>query len=237
MNPDSLQTILDRCRVSRGHNDRMRSLMPSDKAPSLRTNFARCAIDLALEHHSALVRVVAAGEYGTGGALLRPILEASTAGYWFIYVATCTEIQALPTTSIDNPSADIPGLGEMIKSLIPIFPQIQKMSDGFKAGGTAKWLHKYTHGSTPQLTRRGATGWTEDEVMLTLIRSDMFSDLAACLETAIAPNAALSEYAFSYRDELGFELQTRFATDPIPQQPNSLPVAPLLGDGCGPAFS
>jgi len=237
MDAESLRMISERCQLSRRHNDRMKSLMPKSDAPSLRATFARCAIDLALEHHSALVRVVEAGEYGTGGALLRPVLEASTAGYWFVYVATCSEIRALPTTSMDNPVADIPGLANMIKSLIPTFPDIQKMSDGLRTGGTAKWLHKYTHGGTPQLTRRVNGGWTEGEVMLTLIRGDLFSDLAACLETVIAPNALLAKYGFSYRDELGFELQTTFGTDPIPQQPHSLPIAPLLEEGCGSPFA
>lgn len=237
MDAESLRKISERCRLSRRHNDRMKSLMPAGGSSSLRATFARCAIDLALEHHSALVRVVEAGEYGTGGALLRPVLEASTTGYWFVYVATCSEVQALPTTSMDNPAADIPGFGDMLKSLIPVFPDIQMMSDGLKKGGTAKWLHKYAHGSTPQLTRRVNGGWTEGEVMLTLIRADMFSDLAVCLETVIAPNVPLAKYGFSYRDELAFELQTTFRTDPIPQRPHNLPIAPLLEQGCGSPFA
>lgn len=215
----------------------MRALMPIESASSLRANFARCAIDLALEHHSGLIRVTDAGEYGTAGALLRPVLEASTAGYWFVYAATCREIQTLPTTSVDSPLADIPQLGEMLKRLTSTFPDIQKLSDGMKAGGTAKWLHKYTHGSAPQLTRRVNDGWTEGDVILTLIRGDMFAVLAACLETVVGSNAQLVDYGFNYRDELALELQTTFAVDPIPQRPHSLPVAPLLLDGCGPSFS
>jgi hypothetical protein len=215
----------------------MRSLMPEGVAPSLRANFARCAIDLALEHHSALIRVVMAGEYGTAGALLRPLLEASTTGYWFIYVAQCDEVQQLPTTSVDSPLVDIPGLGKMLELLTPIFPAIERMSEGLKAGGSAKWLHKYTHGGTPQLTRRVNGGWTEGEVMMTLIRGDMFSVLAACLETVLAPNEPLAHYAFGYRDELGRELQRTFSAGPIPPQPHSLPPAPLLLDGCGPPFA
>lgn len=236
MNPDSIQTIRDRCLISWRHNERMKSLMPTGPATSLRSNFARCAIDLSLEHHASLIQVVESGRYGTGGALLRPILEAATAGYWFVYAATCSEIQALPNTSIDNPKADIPGLADMIKSLIPTFPNIQTMSDGLKSGGTAKWLHKYTHGGMPQLNRRINGRWTEGEVILTLIRGDLFSVLAGCLETVINPNADLVKYGFCYRDELGFELQTKFATAPIPQQPHGLPEAPLLNDGCGPPF-
>lgn len=211
--------------------------MQAGAAPSLRANFARCAIDLVVEHHSALIRVLDAGEYGSGGALLRPIPEAATAGYWFVYVATCNRIQLLPTTSVDNPAVDTPGLAKMLKSLVHTFPQIQKMSDELKRGGNAKWLHKYTHGGAPQLTRRVNGGWVEGEIILTLIQGDAFFTLAACLETVIAPNASLARCAFSDRDELAFELQTKFTTDPIVQQPHSLPIAPLLEDGCGPPFA
>lgn len=236
MEADSVQTVLARCRQSRQHNQRMRELLPTTGAVSLRANFARCAVDLSLEHHSALVRVTEAGEYGTAGALLRPILEAATVAFWFVYAATCDEIRVLPTTAIDNPPDDIPGLTDMLKVLIPTFPQIQVMADGLRAGGSAKWLHKYTHGGTPQLTRRGAVGWSEGEVILTLIRADLFSALATSVETVIAPNANLSAYVFGSRDELAAEFHDHFGGDPIPPQPHGLPVAPLLADGCGPPF-
>lgn len=237
MESAALQNIAQRSLASRQHNDRVRSLLPGGAAASLRVDFARCAIDLALEHHSALVRVVQAGEYGAAAALLRPLLEAATAGYWFIYSAPCSAIQRLPTTSTDNPQADIPGLADMLKSLIPVFPPIQRMSDGLKPGGAAKWLHKYTHGGTPQLTRRAPEGWTLGDALLTLIRADMFSTLAACLETVIAPNEQLASYGFGYRDQLAWELQTSFQTESISPQPHSLPAAPLLLDSCGPPFA
>jgi hypothetical protein len=214
----------------------MRELLPTTGAVSLRANFAKCAVDLSLEHHSALVRVTEAGEYGTAGALLRPILEAATAAFWFVYAATCDEIRALPTTAIDNPRDDVPGLANMFKVLIPIFPQIQVMADGLRPGGSVKWLHKYTHGGTPQLTRRGALGWSEREVILTLIRADLFSTLATSVETVIAPSVPLSASVFGARDELATEYHTYFGGGPIPPQPHGLPVAPLLADGCGLPF-
>jgi hypothetical protein len=215
----------------------MRALMPAGSAPSLRANFARCAIDLALEHHSALIRVVAAGEYGTGGALLRPVLEASTAACWFVYSAKCSEIQALPTAATENVTADIPGLADMLKTLIPVFPAIQSIADGLKSGGTAKWLHKYTHGGLPQLTRRVGNRWVESDVIMTLIRADVFSVIAASLETVIAKSEAIGAYCFGTRDDLGVELHEKFGRDLPPQLPHSLPPAPLLEDRYGPPFA
>ncbi|MBB6183768.1 DUF6988 family protein [Oleiagrimonas soli] len=227
------QKLAQRISQSRAQNDRVKSLLPQRAAPSLRTNFARCAIDLAQEHHSGLIRVAEAEEYGTAGALLRPILEASTAAFWLMYVANCDVIRALPTNAVEDATADIPMLGDMAKALIPTFPPIQTIVDGLKKGGRAKWLHKYTHGGTPQLTRRNS-GWREDERMLILIRADLFGILAACLETVIASNPALSAYAFGRRDELSDEMHIRFSTPKVHQQPHSLP-APLT-EGCGPPF-
>lgn len=230
MDRESLSTIRRRLAQSRGQSNKVRSLLPGGVAPSLRANFARCAIDLACEHHSGFIRLVEAEEYGTAGALLRPLLEASTAAFWFMYVASCKYIQALPTTPVESGAADIPDLQDMAKQLLPVFPPIKAIIDGFQKDGRARWLHKYTHGGTPQLTRRGS-GWNEDEVMLAIIRADTFAILGACLETAIAPNPALASYGFGRRDELGEEFGERFSASKILPQPHELPVA--LTDGCG----
>lgn len=233
MDRESLTTIRERLAQSREQNSKVRSLLPVGAAPSLRANFARCAIDLAGEHHSGFIRLVEAEGYGTANALLRPLLEASTAAFWFMYVANCKYIQALPTTPVESGAADIPDLRDMAKQLLPVFPPIKAITDGFQKDGRARWLHKYTHGGTPQLTRRGS-GWSEDEVMRAIIRADTFAILGACLETAIAPNPTLARFGFGRRDELGRESCERFGTPPIPPQSHELPLA--LADGCGPPF-
>ena len=231
MKAESLKVILDRCTESRQQNECFRSLLPEAAATSLRVDFARCAIDLALEHHSALIRVVEAGEYGAAAALLRPILEASTIGFWFVYVASCEEIQSLQLDGSDNPVADVPMLRDMAAQLVSTFPTIQMLVDGFKKGGAAKWLHKYAHGGTPQLNRRVGPGWTEGDVMLMLVRADLFSVLGGCLETVLTPDAALSSYGFSRRDQLAIEFQTQFGGPELAPQPAKLPAAPLLSTG------
>lgn len=237
VDPQALEGVLERSRLSREVNDRLSGLMGRKPAPNLRVDFARCAEDLALEHHSAIVRTVQAKEFGSAGALLRPLLEASTTAYWFVYAAHCEEVNRLQTAPVDSPLHDIPGLGAMLTALTPVFPPIVRISEGLKAGGTAKWLHKYTHGGTPQLIRRASTRWSCNDVLLTLLRADMFVTLAGMLETVLDPNPPLAEFAFGYRDELYVELQTRFGAEPIEFQAHRLPEAPLLADGCGPPFS
>lgn len=232
MKAESLNVILGRCAEARQQSERLRSFQPRVTPTSLRVDFVRRAIDLALEHHSALIRVIEAGEYGAAAALLRPILEASTIGFWFVYVASDEEIQGLGLDGSDNPIDDVPMLRDMAAQLVPIFPPIQVMVDGFKKGGAAKWLHKYAHGGTPQLSRRFESGWTEGDVMLMLIRADLFSVLAGCLETVLAPNPTLSNYGFARRDQLGGELHRKFGAPEPPQQPFELPSAPLLSTDC-----
>lgn len=222
--------MLARCAESRQQNERFRSLSPAAASSSQRVEFARCAVDLAMEHHSAFIRIVEAGEYGAAAALIRPILEASTIGYWFVYVASKEQVERLSVSREDNPIDDVPMLREMAAQLVPTFPAIQAIVDGFKSGGAAKWLHKYAHGGTPQLNRRSAPGWTEGEVMLMLIRGDLFGTLAGCIETVLSPNDALSRYGFNRRDELGEEFRRRFGRASVPQQPHELPPAPLLRD-------
>jgi hypothetical protein len=70
-------------------------------------------------------------------------------------------------------------------------------------------VHKYTHGGTPQLARRNS-GWSEDEVMRTLVRADLFAILAARLDTVIEPNPTLSSYGFGQRDQRAEEMTTLF---------------------------
>lgn len=230
MNAESHRVIHDRCTESREQNARFRALLLPTPSVSLRVDFARCAIDLALEHHSAFIRLVEAGEYGSAAALLRPILEASTIGFWFVYVAPLETIQCLSQDKQDNPVQDVPMLGDMAKALVPTFPAIQGLVHGFKPGGPAKWLHKYAHGGTPQLNRRVGSGWEEEEVVLSLIRADLFCVLAGCLETVLAPSPELFAYGFPRRDELAEEFCVKFTAPPITHQPHGLPEAPLLAD-------
>lgn len=233
MGAQGYQAVTQRAAESRHQSERVLALLPHEKAPSLRALFARCAISLALEHHSGIVRLVQAGEYGTAAALLRPLLEASTIGYWLMYVADCGRIRSLPTNVDASRSPDIPQLDHMAAKLVPIFPPIKALVEGLKNNGPATWLHKYTHGGMPQLLRR-ADGWAEPYVMHMLITADLFAVLGACLETVIAPNPELSAYGFSCRDKLGAELSRRFGVPMPPKQPHELPTP--LADGCGDPF-
>ncbi|HEY5805394.1 MAG TPA: hypothetical protein VIT90_17075 [Lysobacter sp.] len=233
---DSLQVVVERATDSRRQNEVVNALRQHGPAPSLRADFARCAIDLACEHHSAIIRLVCAGEYGSAAAMLRPLLEASSTASWLLYVPNCDRVRELATSieAAEGRCRDLPLLDEMARDLQPTFPLIKPLVDGLKNRGPATWLHKYTHGGAAQLVRR-APGWTEGEVMLILLRADLFAILAACHETVVTPNPQLSAYAFGRRDQLGSEGFERFGFGPVAEQPHELP--PALADGCGVPFS
>lgn len=173
--------------------------------------------------------LVAAGEFGTAAALIRPLLEASASAFWLVYAASDEQIAALPTEpSVETSEHDIPMLREMAKELTPYFPAIVGLTDGLSTKGsrTARWLHKYTHGGTPQLARRDrVSGWLEGEVILGLLRADLFVVLGASVMTVLSPDDALRRYVFGQRDALAAEVANKFGAIVPGAQPQAHPVS------------
>lgn len=234
MDAQSRQAILNRAAESHQQYERVITLLPKTAPPSLRAQFARCAISLGLEHHAAIFRLIQVDSYGSAAALLRPLLEANTSAFWLMYIADCPYIRSLPTTKNAGRAADIPQLDKMAPPLARIFPPIQTLVDGLRNNGPASWLHKYTHGGMPQLLRRG-DGWSVGDVMHLLLAADIFSILGPCLETVIEPNPGMTAYAFPRRDAIGEEMVRVFGIPTPPEQPHALPA--VLDDGCGMPFS
>lgn len=222
------QVIQDRCRQSKMLASQIELLMPPLNPCCRRHDFAACAVDLALEHHRAIVMLVEAGELGTAAALIRPLLEASASAFWLVYAASDEEVVALPTEpEVDTSDHDIPMLSEMAKALTPYFPTIAGLTEGLSKKGsrTARWLHKYTHGGTPQLARRDrANGWLEAEVILALLRADLFAVLGASVRTVLSPNDDLCRYVFGQRDALGDEVARKFGAEIPEGQPHAHPA-------------
>lgn len=185
------EVIQDRCRQSRTLASQIEQLMPTVSPCCRRHDFAACAVDLALGHHRAIVMLVEVGELGTAAALIRPLLEASASAFWLVYAASGEEVMALPTEpAVETSDHDIPMLSEMATALTPYFPEIVTLTGALSKKGsrTARWLHKYTHGGTPQLARRDrANGWLEAEVILALLRADMFACVRSFCSNGYVP--------------------------------------------------
>lgn len=216
--------IVDRCRQSRALIRNMEQVIPPFPSCCRRHDFAVCAVDLATEHHRSIVTLIEAQQFGSAAALLRPLLEASTSAFWLLYSASEEHVLALPKDStVETSDHDIPTLSKMAEALLPDFPAIKALADALSPKGnrSARWLHKYTHGGTPQLTRRDkAGGWLEGEIILALIRADLFAVLGASAHTTRHPSEQLRKYVFDQRDALGAELVSKFegaVPDPLPR--------------------
>src|SRR5512139_2777593 len=171
--------IAARCQQARALWMQTEQLAPAIRPCCRRHDFAVCAVDLALEHHRSIVVLTEAGELGSAAALQRPLLEAAASASWLVYAATDDQIMALPTDpNVQAAKENLPMLAALADDLLPYFEAMSILIQGLakKGNGTARWLHKYTHGGTPQLVRRGGVnGWMEGDVILGLIRADMFA--------------------------------------------------------------
>jgi hypothetical protein len=222
------EVVEARCQQSRTLISQIERLMPAIRPCCRRHDFAVCAIDLALEHHRAAVMLVETGELGSAAALSRPLLEASASAFWLVYVASDQEVLALPIDpAVETSVQDIPMLSEMATSLKPYFPAIEVLTGALskKGSGAARWLHKYTHGGTPQLVRRDrANGWLEGEVILGLLRADLFAVLGASVLTVLYQNEGFCRCVFGWRDALGTEVANKFGAVVPERQPQVHPT-------------
>lgn len=222
------EVITDRCKQSRALADQVHRLAPALIPCCRRHDLAMCAIDLAVEHHRAIFTLIETGTFGAAAALIRPLLEASTSAFWLTYAASDSNVLKLLTDpGAETSAVDIPTLSQMATALTRNFPAISALSDGLARNGSgrARWLHKYTHGGTPQLVRRDrANGWLEGEVVLALLRADLFVVLGASVLTVLRDDDEFRRYIFDQRDVLAAELASKFSTAVPGGQPRVHPA-------------
>jgi hypothetical protein len=161
----------------------------------LRHQFSLSAVDLALEHHQAIGRLFKKGLYGSGTALARSLAEATTAAYWFNYIASDEEVAQLPTDPMSEAEkVDVATLTAVAEKLIPLFPPMSGIRSALQSRGpdSLRWLHKYSHGGTPQLLRRPLTfGWTEVDVHHKLLLADLLATGAVQSTIVFRPDQSL----------------------------------------------
>lgn len=221
--------ILGRCEVSDRLSLELRQKLSLPAPCCKRHDFASCAVDLALEHHRAIVWLTRSGLLGAAGALLRPLLEATSTAFWLVYCASDDQVERFAVDPANEaPSHDIPMWSRVLPALVPIFPEVALLLQelaGDSPTGFAKWLHKYTHGGTPQLVRREiASGWMEEEVLLCLLRADLFVVMAASVHTLMKGARDLENFVFDERDRLEQEGIDAFGIAPSAAQPRQHPT-------------
>lgn len=203
-NPSDIlfQRLADSGRLNTELRQRVSQMTPC----CLRHQFSLSAVDLALEHHQAIGRLFRKGLHGSAAALVRSLAEATTAAYWFNYIASDDEVAKLPTDPMaEAEQIDVPKLLAVSQKLVTLFPPMSGIRDALQSRGpeSLRWLHKYTHGGTPQLLRRPfALGWTEFEVHHKLLLADLLAGGAAQSTIVFRPDPALDAAVVGIRHAL-----------------------------------
>jgi len=187
-----------------------------------------------LEHHQAIGRLFKKGLEGSAAALVRSQAEAVTAAYWFNYIASDDEVVQLPTNPMaEAEKVDVPMLYEVSEKLVALFPPMSRIRDALQSRGpeSLRWLHKYTHGGTPQLLRRPFTlGWTEIEVHHKLLLADLLAGSATQSTIVFRPDLALDAALAEVRRALDAWRVRYFGGEPTDDE---TPLPPSERKCCG----
>lgn len=225
------EILLKRCQQAGEHHERVRHLLPNGVPKRSRLYLSRSAIDLAVEHHLAIVALVEAGRYSaSAAALLRPLLESGASAWWFLYVAPTDRLRRI-RTAIDDPKLrdKVPELSDCLKGLEKLFPGAAVLRRGLNNEGSATWLHDFTHGGVLQLRRRSqAEHWSLQELLTHLVIADLFFTVACLPATKIYSAPELATFLFAKRDELGSESAQLLRHSLPEKQPHELPDLTLV---------
>jgi hypothetical protein len=183
-------------------------LIPTRQPERVRFDLARSSVDLAIEHHSSIIKLIGTSKNSaSAAALLRPLLEAGANAWWLMYCAASERVRGLKLAVDGNSTADTPQLEDALKALRLVFPDAGVILDGLKNKGPATWLHKFTHGGILQLHRRSDVDhWSADELIMHLIAADTFALIASAVCARIYDAPQIEEYVRNRRDELGDQL-------------------------------
>lgn len=134
-------------------------------------------LDLCLEHHVGIVRLVTSQINGSAFALIRSQFEALVRGLWLHLCASADELQAFMETD------RLPlKFGQMLEKIEEHADFGDKVLSGYKVEGW-KAMNGYTHGGMHQIARRVKAGSIEpnyapEEIIEALKASGLFALLA-----------------------------------------------------------
>ncbi len=211
-----------RCKQSTQQALTIHVRLPRQEPASPRHRLARCALALALEHHTSIITLSSLGNYSTAAALLRPLMEAGACAYWLVYACPPERL-----TMILGGQRDTPTLPKMLQALSKV-----KGLDGVDALARmlprqGRYLDSYTHGGMSQLGERDwKTPFSLERALHTVMVADMFAVAATAVATVIYEAPDLFEYLGERRDQIRQEIITTRG-HAVPQTPwNAFPQAP-----------
>jgi hypothetical protein len=159
-----------------------------------RNRVAVGCLDMALEHHKALVLLIANALYGTAAALVRLIFDSYVRGCWLKYCATDSQIENFKTDKLNM-------------KLFQFINDLEK-HEAFN-GGTLTHVKKtsydamnsFTHSGFLQVVRRNTSksiepNYSDGELIDALETADSFSILTAIAISDLASNEKLALEVF-----------------------------------------
>ena len=141
-------------------------------------------LDIAMEHHEAIVKLIREKLYGSAFSLLRGIFELLFKAHWVVGCATCEEVDRIARKD----DFRFPGTAAMVDAVDKAFGAGSHFADIKKRGWRA--MSSYTHGGLLQLTRRFTGTRVEPNYKLGEIEEVVNSATAAILNFALLFTAA-----------------------------------------------
>lgn len=155
-----------------------------------RLRLAAGCLDVALEHHKAIVLLVSYSLYGSAFALVRLLFEAYVRGIWLHGCASNSDIERFKA-------------GKLNKTFSALIQEVEGL-DGFNIGAlsaakSTAWraMNSYTHSGYFQVVRRNTEttiepNYTEDEIMEVLNFANAVGLLSAVATALFAENEQLA---------------------------------------------
>ncbi len=198
------------------------------QAPALpRYALVASTVALAHEHHSSIIKLVEAGNFGSAAALIRPLIETAITGAWALYCAPAEVIEGLFWNKQKMPKPN------SMLTAIERRPELkEKLGLKKLMEGKGTLFHRFTHGDMDQLRRRfNAHGYTfsEQENLGTLYISDLMLLLSATIFSVTTRERSLELFLEHHANSIVFELRDGGAELPEWEgwQPLPDPLIPL----------
>jgi hypothetical protein len=136
---------------------RLISLLPGTPiGPDKRSTLAASYVDMALEYHRAITKLVQIECYGPACALVRLLFEAAVRGMWVMFCATSQEVVTICTRDDHKLFGNTEQLVKSVEDRIG--PTANLLSFHNRLWKT---LNSYTHSGLAQLGRRSYRGAKE----------------------------------------------------------------------------
>ncbi|WP_226469891.1 DUF6988 family protein [Luteimonas panaciterrae] len=216
MDAEERAELHERLEQSFVHSELLHRMAPSEFQKPVRRMLSRCATSVALEHHSAVLKLIESGHFASAAAMLRPVMEAGAIAHWLLYAAPTERVQAMSQAPLEGARRDddTPVLSVLIRELadaLPSLPGLANLQEILRSPA-GSWLNKYTHGGIPQLRRKGpdAQPFGLPDMILALIRADMFVLMACAAATVIYDVPELDAYVPYKRKALFDEMVEKF---------------------------